>query len=311
MPISYHLDQLPSNVLSLSGYDFFQFIRTTLGEPEAKLLNKISVKTTLSLLLIEDLLDIFNQDIDDEELDTLKEQLCFKTKNDKFLIKPGVTYGFVSLKQALKENLNQQLKHSTKRKQQKQNVNTSSISSLSTPIQEVTTSSLSLSEHKSHVLNLIKKWCNENRESLSLDNFQLEEGIDFTLNIDFDQNSVVQATIKCKCGKVISLCKNNQKIQVSNFYKHLQTIGCSLMQEIKKAQKHIILQQQLQSTISVSQSPASQSCVSPTQIRTDEAINTPAAPNINLVTTSQSKNSAKRRIVSEPERSFSTKRSRT
>ncbi|CAF1304645.1 unnamed protein product [Rotaria magnacalcarata] len=311
MSISYHLDQLPSNVLSLSGYDFFQFIRTTLGEPEAKLLNKISVKTTSSLLLIEDPLDIFNQDIDDEELDTLKEQLCFKMKNDKFLIKPGVTYGFVSLKQALKENLNQQLKHSTKRKQQKQNVNTSSISSLSTPIQEVTTSSLSLSEHKSHVLNLIKKWCNENKESLSLDSFQLEEGIDFTLNIDFEQNSVAQATIKCKCGKVISLCKNNQKIQVSNFYKHLQTIGCSRMQEIKKAQKQIILQQQLQSTISVSQFPASQSCVSPMQIRTDEAINTSAAPNINLVPTSQSKNNAKRRIVSEPERSFSTKRSRT
>ncbi|CAF5172291.1 unnamed protein product [Rotaria magnacalcarata] len=83
------------------------------------------------------------------------------------------------------------------------------------------------------------------------------------------------------------------------------------MQEIKKAQKQIILQQQLQSTISVSQFPASQSCVSPMQIRTDEAINTSAAPNINLVPTSQSKNNAKRRIVSEPERSFSTKRSRT
>ncbi|CAF2821585.1 unnamed protein product [Rotaria sp. Silwood2] len=220
MPISYHFDHLPSNVLSLPGYDFFQFIRTILGEPEAKLLNKISVKITSSLLLIEDPLYIFNQDIDDEELDTLKEQLGFKMKNDTFLIKPGVSSGFVSLEQALKEKLNQQLKHPTKRKQQ-QNINTSLISSLTTPIQEARTSSLSLSEHKSHALNLIKKWCNENRENLNLENFHLEEGIDFMLNIDFDRNSVVQATIKCKCGKVISLCKNDQEIQVSNFYKHL------------------------------------------------------------------------------------------
>ncbi|CAF1511409.1 unnamed protein product [Rotaria sordida] len=108
MSISYHFDHLPSNVLTLSGYDFFQFIRNTLGEPEANFLNKISVKTTSSFILIENPLDIFNEDIDDEELDTLKGQLCFKMKNDKFLIKPGVLSGFVSLKEALKEKLNQQ-----------------------------------------------------------------------------------------------------------------------------------------------------------------------------------------------------------
>lgn len=28
---------LPANVLTLTGYDFFQFIKTTLGEPEANL----------------------------------------------------------------------------------------------------------------------------------------------------------------------------------------------------------------------------------------------------------------------------------
>ena len=68
MSTSYHFDHLPSNVLTLSGYDIFQFIRTTLGESEANFLNKILVKTTSSFILIENLLDIFNQDIDDEEL---------------------------------------------------------------------------------------------------------------------------------------------------------------------------------------------------------------------------------------------------
>ncbi|CAF1014716.1 unnamed protein product [Rotaria magnacalcarata] len=158
-------------------------------------------------------------------------------------------------------------------------MNTSPISSLTTSIQEASTSSLCLSEHRSHVLNLKKN----------------EEGIDFTLNIDFDRHSVIQVTVKCKRGKVISLCKNDQKIQVSNFYKPLQTIGCSHIQEIKKVEKQMILQQQLQSTISIS---------------TDQRINTQTTPNINSVPASQSRNNAKRRITSESQRSLSTIRSR-
>ena len=77
-------DHLPSNVLTLSGYDFFQFIKSTLGENEAILLNKISVRTTSSLMVIEDPLEIFNQDVEDQELDELKEILCFKMKNENF-----------------------------------------------------------------------------------------------------------------------------------------------------------------------------------------------------------------------------------
>ncbi|CAF3779332.1 unnamed protein product [Rotaria socialis] len=66
------------------------------------------------------------------------------------------------------------------------------------------------------------------------------------------------------------------------------------MQEIKKAEKQMILQQQLQSTISVSQVPSSQSCVSSMQISTDQTINTQTTPNINSAPASQSQNNAKR-----------------
>ncbi|CAF3366868.1 unnamed protein product [Rotaria socialis] len=82
------------------------------------------------------------------------------------------------------------------------------------------------------------------------------------------------------------------------------------MQEIKKAEKQMILQQQLQSTISVSQVPSSQSCVSSMQISTDQTINTQTTPNINSAPASQSQNNAKRRITSESQRSVSTKKSR-
>ncbi|CAF1469017.1 unnamed protein product [Rotaria sordida] len=308
MSISYHFDHLPSNVLTLSGYDFFQFIRNTLGEPEANFLNKISVKTTSSFILIENPLDIFNEDIDDEELDTLKGQLCFKMKNDKFLIKPGVLSGFVSLKEALKEKLNQQ--HVPKKKHQQSNSNVLSISSLTSSTQEAKTSSLSSSEHKSHVLKRIKKWCKENRENLNLENFELEEDIDFSLNVDFDSNSIVQATIKCKCGKLITLGRNDQKIQVSNYYKHLQSIGCSHMKEIKKSEKQKLVQQQLQSTVPVSQIPTSQLSISSVHLCTNESINTQSTSNTNSISTSQPNHNAKRRIISESQKCPSTKRIR-
>ncbi|CAF4653297.1 unnamed protein product [Rotaria sp. Silwood2] len=226
MSFSYQFDCLPSNILTLSGYDFFQFIKNTLGEPEVNLLSKISVKTTSSFLLIENPLDIFNEDIEDEELDKLKEQLCFKIKNDKLLIKPGVLSGFLSLKQALKDKLNLQLKHQNKKKKKQQDANISSISSV-LATQTTTSPSLSITEHQAYVLKLIKRWCLENKENLSLELFELEENVDFIVNIYVDHNLAIQGTIKCKCGKVIALSKNNEKIQVSNYYKHLLSVECT------------------------------------------------------------------------------------
>jgi hypothetical protein len=55
------------------------------------------------LLVIEDPLDVFNYNIEDDELELLKDQLCFRLKNDKFMIKPGVVSGFRSLKEALRK----------------------------------------------------------------------------------------------------------------------------------------------------------------------------------------------------------------
>ncbi|CAF1442122.1 unnamed protein product, partial [Rotaria sordida] len=153
MSTSFSFDYLPADVLSLSGYDFFLLIKTVLGEPEANLLNKISIKSTTSLIQTEDPLDIFNYDIDDEELEKLRKELSFKLKNKKFMLKPG---------------------------------------------------------------------------------------------IDFDENIDVKASIKCKCNKLISLGKNDNKIQVSNYYKHLQSNGCDHMKNVKKVARELNSSQQQQ-----------------------------------------------------------------
>ncbi|CAF2711056.1 unnamed protein product [Rotaria sp. Silwood2] len=247
MSFSYQFNYLPSNILTLSGYAFFQFIKNTLGEPEANLLSKISVKTKSSFLLIENPLDIFNEDIEDEELDKLKEQLCFKMKNDKLLIKPGVLSG----------------------------------------------------------------WCLENRENLGLESFELEENIDFSVNIYADHNLAIQGTIKCKCGKVIALSKNNEKIQVSNYYKHLLSVGYRNMKQIEKKAKEIELtkqQQQQQSIASVLSAPVSQWENSLMQVSDDEPM---VAKRTSHESSAQPKNCAKRRIISQSQQHSSTKRIRT
>ncbi|CAF4600344.1 unnamed protein product, partial [Rotaria magnacalcarata] len=38
---------------------------------------------------------------------------------------------------------------------------------------------LSLAEHRTHVLKLITKWCSDNKENFDLENFELEENVDF------------------------------------------------------------------------------------------------------------------------------------
>jgi len=126
----------------------------------------------------------------------------------------------------------------------------SNLSSLTTTTAQVTTvpDTLSLSDHKAYVLEFIRKWCSENKENFNLDNFNLEEGVDFQLNIDFDENFDVKARVKCKCSKLISLSKNNNKIQVSNYYKHLHSKGCDHMKNIKKAARDLRSLQQQSST---------------------------------------------------------------
>ena len=173
------------------------------------------------------------------------DQISFKLKNNIFLIKPGVISEFRWLKDALKRKFNEQTTKSKARKQQYQreffSTNSLSMYSLvpSAPaiIQAPSVSNtcgLSLAEHKADVLKLIRKWCLDNKENFDIEHFDLEENVDFILNIDFDENIDVRASIRHKCNKLMSLDKNDNKIQVSNYYKHLKSNGCDHMKNVKK-----------------------------------------------------------------------------
>ncbi|CAF2064635.1 unnamed protein product [Rotaria magnacalcarata] len=309
MSTSYTFDYLPIEVLQLRGYDFFQFIKSTLGEPEAHLLNKVAVKSISALLITEDPLDIFNYDVEDDELENLKSQLCFKLKNQKLLIKPGVISGFRSLKDALKKRVNEAL---TRTKKKSFNFNPSSISSLPTTIAtRPLPNRLSLSEHKEYVLKFINKWCLENKENFELENFDLEENVDFIVNIELDENSDVRASIKCKCNKLILLGKNDNKIQVSNYYKHLQSIACDHMQQIKNAARNLKSIQQQQSSIAGILTAAAQSQTSLIQFSAVSPIATQETFDSNTSTLSnQVTSNGKRRLTSQSKQHGPSKRSR-
>ncbi|CAF1256863.1 unnamed protein product [Rotaria sp. Silwood1] len=161
---------------------------------------------------------------------------------------------------------------------------------------------------------LIKKWYFENKEKFDLENFNLEENVDYTLNIDLDNNNDGTASIKCKCAKLISLGKNDSKIQVSNYYKHLQSKGCDHMKRIVKAERDLKSMQQ-QSSISVTSTSIVRTYpsqthapviqlpdVSPTTVPTTSRSDFPVVSN-------QVTQNGKCRLASQLQQQHSTKRS--
>jgi hypothetical protein len=119
-------------------------------------------------------------------------------------------------------------------------------------------------EQRTYVLSLIQRWTEENKENLDLHTFELEPGVDFVLTIEFDEHASLQGSIRCKCGKAIVLAKNDDKIQVSNYYKHLQSVGCSVIRDIRRATKQVESSVQQQSAPFNANGISSQPCPSST-----------------------------------------------
>jgi hypothetical protein len=131
------------------------------------------------------------------------------------------------------------------------------------------------------------------------------------VNIYVDDNLTTQGTIKCKCGKILTLSKNDDKIQVSNYYKHLLSVGCSNIIQIRKKAKEVEStkpQQQQQPMTSVLSAPISQSENSLVRVSDDELTITQRT---SLNSSTQPKNAAKRRLTSQARQQSSSKKIRT
>jgi len=280
--VFYDTRDLPTNVLTLVDDNFYDFVEQRLGVFQSMLLKIQHINSVPCFLLTDDPCDILNLNADDNDLNVLRQQICFPLLDGSFVIKPGVRNGFKCLRDLLTKTTDEKLKQSKYRKAQSVtavSINTSistapliittsapqtiiaPVSQTSvtpapqtniTPVQQ-TTSSLSIDtsltsiiEHRKYFLNLLKNWCFNHKDDFNLDTFELKEGKDFILNVLYNENNELEANIKCNCSRRISLSIKDGKIQLSNFQKHLLKTNCSHIQSIKKtyeAQKKLHLQQ--------------------------------------------------------------------
>lgn len=167
---------------------------------------------------------------------------------------------------------------------------------------------MSLADHERHVLSLIRKWCEKNKEKLNLESFELEAGVDFILNIGFDGNSIISGSIKCKCEKSVSLARNENKLQTSNYYKHLQSASCTLMKAVRNSMNESREESQQRTTTPALTS--SRTRIPWRRTSDDEPMSMQNSSHQFPVTSSKSVHQRKRRVESQSRQQSSAKRSR-
>ncbi|CAF1117783.1 unnamed protein product [Rotaria sp. Silwood1] len=104
-----------------------------------------------------------------------------------------------------------------------------------------TPSVLTKENHVEFIHTSIKKWVEDTKENVNLDNLELKPDADYTLTITNNDNDL-EGSIRCKCGVKIKLRKRDGKFQITNFYKHLRSLTCSMIKEKKNhSQQHQML----------------------------------------------------------------------
>ena len=242
---------LPTNVLTLVDDSFYAFVEQRLGVYQSMLLKIQQINSVPCFLLTNDPCEILNLNIKDDDLDTLKTKICFPLLDGSFIVKPGFKTGFTCLRDVLSKRTEQQLKQVKGAKPLSTITNAVNIIPMSLPsstppmtIERPTTETTvslahnatltSITEHRRYFINLLEAWCFNHKEEFMSESFNLQEGTDFVLNILYDQNSRLKTSVKCTCGTSIILTMKEDKIQLSNYQKHLRSTKCSHMRAVKK-----------------------------------------------------------------------------
>lgn len=295
---------LPTNVLTLVDDTFYEFVEQRLGLYQSLLLKIQQINSVPCFLLTSDPCEVLNLNINDDDLNVLKTKICFPLSDGSFVVKPGFKTGFICLRDLLSKKTEERLKQLRSAKPLSTTavpINNTSSSSISlTPPRTTVTSAphmtalsasdialTPIAEHRRYFFNLLKIWCSNHKDDFMTDSFDLTEGKDFILNVLYNQNNDLKASVKCNCSKSITLTMKEGKIQLSNFQKHLRSTNCSHIRAIKKMngeQKKINLQQStdaLFSSTSVTLKPsASVQQQSASQIPVSVVTGAPSAMNV-------------------------------
>ena len=129
-------------------------------------------------------------------------------------------------------------------------------------------------------------WCATHKDEFMSDSSDLKGGTDVILNILYNQNNDLLASVKFVCGQAITLATKDGQLQLSNYQKHLRTISCSHVKAIKRFNEEQMKDNSEQSSnvLSLSTSMPSQSQVPTQQQQSVEPISIPVAPDGSSVT---------------------------
>ncbi|CAF1288729.1 unnamed protein product [Didymodactylos carnosus] len=187
-PVLPDILQLPQDIFNLKDHQFYDYVKDTYGLGQAELLSFQRIFCAKVLLATEDPCEIFNIDMQDVQLDILRQQMCFKLSSGDYLVKSGIINSLRLFKEQLKIKDKEQKEQLKRRKTSP--TTSSSVPTNATPLtsQALTaTTSLPLpltaNQQKKSILNSIKQWCQDNEANLGIDNLKLVDGIDFTLNV--------------------------------------------------------------------------------------------------------------------------------
>ncbi|CAF1630862.1 unnamed protein product [Adineta ricciae] len=257
------LNNLPDEILFLANNEFYEFIKTCLGDDEMLLLKIQSIKSIRALLNVPDVLAVIN--IKCKELVDIKNRICFidENNNNRFVVKSGIKGGIDDLLSVLKEKQSEYIKRTkrlkTSSRSSKNNYTstgthmlnssntvsddltvvptaasgTSSLDSVNSvftpPIPTTVSYSMSINDYEDLISSSIEKF------SLStLGNITLRNKDDYTIFLSvLDKN--VDAYIKCKCNSSIKINhrSNTNSFQLSQFFKHLKN-SCYLITKKKQ-----------------------------------------------------------------------------
>ena len=97
---------LPDDIFAMNGQDFFNVIRSLVGEVTCDILQIQMIDSANNLLNTNDVFDIFKYD--SEEIDDIKTKACFKMRNGEYIIRTGVLNNMEYLKTILKKKFIEQ-----------------------------------------------------------------------------------------------------------------------------------------------------------------------------------------------------------
>jgi len=247
----YDLYNLPDDVLFLSKEDFNDLVVEICGKSEANLLKVQGIQNAQSLIRCMNIFSIL--DIDCDEVNNLKSIVCFQSRNGDYVVKQGVQLNLDNLVDTLKAKHD---KYKKKKKHQSGSAlsyssiipTTNSIdtnTSLEAKSNEATASTItssttnsnqlsceSIHDHMRFIQDLIEKF---SQKTFSIV-FKNDEHYHLKMT-QIGQN--FNALIKCQCGAKLTLPSRSKTktFILSNYYAHLTTTNCSMIDRINKQEK--------------------------------------------------------------------------